>query len=121
METRSRANHPNSYASQSDFGGHVRFHTNHRRSRPCGVESESPQLQPAHPGPTIPAAAHMARLVICRSGDSDDVSSLPRPLFAPDLPTQVAYSALLSLTESCDRRNFMRWIPGGRSNDVEDD
>jgi hypothetical protein len=28
------------------------------------------------------------------------VSSLPRPIFAPDLPAQVAYSALLSLTES---------------------
>src|SRR3954469_23553111 len=91
---------PIDYDVQSDFGVHVRFYTNHRRSRPCGVESESPQLQPAHPGPAIPASAHMARLVICRSGDSDDVSSLPRPIFAPDLPAQVAYSALLSLTES---------------------
>ncbi len=100
METRSRADYANSHASQPDVRGHVGRNTNHRRFRPCGLEGESPQLQPAHPRPTIPTTAYVARLVVCHRCVPNDVPPVPRPVCAPDLPVQVASSALLSFTES---------------------
>lgn len=43
----------------------------------------------------------------------NDVPPVPRPVRAPDLPVQVASSALLSLLNHCYRRSFMRLDPGG--------
>jgi len=82
MEARRRTHHSPSNDAEPDDREYFRSNPDCRGLRTRGLESESPQLQSAHPRPAFRTPSHVARLVICRQclpADLPVVSCSSRP------------------------------------------